>query len=119
GADLDNARARILPSGVGQIRELVDGTPARIWTAIVPAPTDFRHLTTVAAFVNEHATSGRFTVDAGLRLDRADGAADAGAATGIQWTTLLPRALVEWQWTQKAGVVVTAGYRRSAYQVPL
>ena len=118
GLDIDNARARVVPSGTGQIREQVDGLPARVWTVIVPAPTDFRHLTTIAAFVDEHLTSGRLTVDAGLRLDRADGAADA-ATNGITWTTLLPRALVEFQWTQKAAVVLTAGYRRSAYQMPL
>jgi len=121
GIDIDNARARVVPSGIGQIRELVDGLPARVWTAIVPSSTDFRHLTTIAAFVDEHLTAGRLTFDAGLRLDRADGAADAAdAAThGVSWTTLLPRALVEFHWTRKAAVVLTAGYRRSAYQMPL
>jgi hypothetical protein len=118
GVDVDNARARVVPSAIGQIREMVDGLPARAWTPIVPSSTDFRHLTTVAAFINEHLTSGRLTLDAGLRLDRADGSAD-DAASGITWTTLLPRALVEFHWTQKAAVVLTAGYRRAAYQMPL
>ena len=118
GFDLDNARARIISSGIGQIRELVDGTPARVWTATAPSPTDFRQMSRFAAFVNEHVSSGRLTLDAGMRLDRTDGAADA-AASGIEWTTLLPRALLEFQWTKKAGVVVSAGYRRSAYQLPL
>ena len=118
GFDFDNARLRVVPSGIGEIRELVDGTPARVWTAVAPSTTDFRQLTTFAAFVNEHVSSGRLTLDAGVRLDRTDGSADA-AASGIQWTTLLPRALLEFQWTKKAGVVVSAGYRRSAYQLPL
>ncbi len=118
GVDVHNARVRVVPSRVGQIRELVDGVPARMWVATVPATTDFRHLTTTAAFIDERVTSGRLMVDGGVRLDHAAGAADA-ATTGVSWTTVLPRAAAEWRLIQRAGIVLTAAYRRSAYQMPL
>jgi hypothetical protein len=118
GVDLNNARVRVVPSGIGQLRELVDGVPARLWTPIVPASTDFRHLVTTAAFVNTHGTTGPVTIDGGLRVDHAAGGADA-AATGVSWTTLLPRARVDWRVTEKMGIAVTGAYRRSAYQMPL
>src|SRR6185295_36859 len=37
----------------------------------------------------------------------------------IQWTSWLPRALVKWTVFDKPSVIVFAGYRRSAYQIPL
>ncbi|MEO8256453.1 MAG: TonB-dependent receptor [Acidobacteriota bacterium] len=120
GIDLERAQVRVRPSGIAQIRELVDGTPARLWT-IHSGPataTDDRHLTTLAAHANEHLAVGRLTLDLGLRLDTVTGAA-AAAASGIQWTSWLPRAMARWRLTDTAGLALFAGYRRSAYQLPL
>ncbi len=118
GIDVHNARVRVVPNGIQEIREVVDGTPARLWTLTRPSPTDFRHLTTVSGFVDERLVLGPVTIDGGIRIDHAAGAADL-SANGVNWTSLLPRALAEWRVLQKFGITLTGGYRRSAYQMPL
>jgi hypothetical protein len=115
GVDLDSAEVRLTPTPIQQIRELVDGVPARIWTYRSIGSADVRQLTTIAAYANEHLTSGRLTLDAGLRLDSVSGSANA-AAQGIRWTTWLPRGLLRWQIFHKDDVAAFAGYRRTAYQ---
>ena len=109
---------RVAPSGIEQIRELVDGVPARVWTFRPGGGTDDRHLTTFAVHGNEHLTFRRLTLDLGVRFDAVTGSADASAG-GIQWTTWLPRAMLRWQLTDTAGLALIAGYRRTAYQLPL
>ncbi|HYM22211.1 MAG TPA: hypothetical protein VEU08_03355 [Vicinamibacterales bacterium] len=125
GVDVERAGVRIDPGSFQQIQELVDGAPARLWTVHASGVADSRHVTTAAAYGNEHVTLGRLTIDAGLRLDAATAAADA-AASGIRWTSLLPRALVRWnvfdgsaRLKARAPVILIAGYRRAAYQMPL
>src|SRR5262249_7031239 len=90
GVDVEHARVRVAPSGVGQVRELVDGVPARIWDVRIPAQTDFRGVTSLALHANEHVIGGPLTFDAGLRLESLTASADA-ATGGIGWTTVLPR----------------------------
>src|SRR5207248_2700843 len=98
GFDLDGAQVRIAPSGLGEIRETVDGTPARIWTLHGGSGVDVRHSTSVAVFANEHLTYGQLALDAGLRVESLTAAADASTSgNAIQWTTWLPRALLRWQ----------------------
>ena len=55
------------PNGIGEIREIVDGTPARLWTLTRASATDVRRLTTVTGFVNERLALGpsRLTADSG------------------------------------------------------
>jgi hypothetical protein len=118
GVEVDNARIRVLPNGVDEIKEVVDGTPARLWTLTRPSAPDVRHLTTVSGFVDERLALGPVTVDGGLRIDHAAGAADR-SANGVNWTSLLPRALAEWRVVQRFDIRLTGGYRRSAYQMPL
>ena len=119
GVDLDAAHAHVEPAPIAQIRELVNGGPARFWAfRSVGGGADVRQLTTFAAFANEHVAAGRLTLDAGLRLDSVSGQA-AGAARGISWTTWLPRGLLTFQIFNKDDVAAFAGYRRSAYQLPL
>ncbi len=118
GVDLEGARVHVVPTGITLIRELVDGIPARMWTFHPGGGTDDRHLTTLAVHANEHVTFRRLTLDAGVRLDAVTGAADASVG-GIHWTTWLPRAMLRWQIAERAGLALVAGYRRSAYQLPL
>jgi hypothetical protein len=118
GVDLDGAQVLVAPTPIGQIGELVDGAPARVWTFHSGGRTDVRHLTTLAVYGNEHVTSGRLTLDAGVRLDAVTGAAD-GSVRGIQWTTWLPRAMLRWQIADTADLALVASYRRTAYQLPL
>jgi hypothetical protein len=118
GIEVHNARVRVDANGIGEIREVVDGTPSRLWTLTRPSATDGRHLSTVSGFVNEQLVLGPVTIDGGLRIDHAAGAADQ-SVNGVNWTSLLPRALAEWRVVQKFGIRLIAGYRRSAYQMPL
>ena len=118
GVDLEGARVLVDPTGIEQVRELVDGVPARLWTLKAGSGNDSRHLTTFAVFGNERVTSRRLTLDAGLRLEAITGAADS-SSSGIQWTTLLPRAMLRWRVIGTAGLAVVTSYRRSAYQLPL
>jgi hypothetical protein len=118
GVALESAELRATPSSVLQIRELVDGLPARTWSYHPGSAADVRQLTTLAAFANEHVTSGRLTLDAGLRLDAVSGEAN-GAARGISWKTWLPRGMLRWQIFNQDDVAAFAGYRRTAYQLPL
>ena len=103
---------------ITQISELVNGGPARVWTYHVSSRPDVRQLTTLAAFANEHVTSGRLTLDAGLRFDAVSGDAN-DAVNGISWKTLLPRGLLRVQIFNKDDFAAYAGYRRTAYQMPL
>jgi hypothetical protein len=118
GIEIDSAHVNVASNGVNEIREVVDGTPARLWTLTRPSANDFRHLTTVSGFVNEHVALGPVTIDGGLRLDHATGAADQSTSS-VSWTTPLPQVLAQWRVEQRFGLTVTAGYRRSAYQMPL
>ena len=43
---------------IDEIREVVDGTPARLWTLTRPSAADSRHLATVSGFVDERLTLG-------------------------------------------------------------
>ena len=58
GVDVDSAEVRIAPAPLSQIRELVNGAPARIWTYQPGSGTDIRQLTTFAAY-RERARDGR------------------------------------------------------------
>jgi hypothetical protein len=118
GLDVQNARIRVDANGIDEIREVVDGTPARIWTLTRSSEKDTRHLTTVSAFVNERLVRGPVTIEGGLRIDHAAGAADL-SESGVNWTSLLPRALAEWRIVRKFDVRLIGGYRRSAFQMPL
>jgi hypothetical protein len=118
GLEVHDARVRVDPNGIDEIREVVDGTPARLWRLTRAPATDGRHLTTVSGFVNEQLLLGPVTIDGGLRIDHAAGAADL-SANGVNWTSLLPRALAEWRVARKFDIRLTGAYRRSAYQMPL
>ena len=118
GVDLEGAAVRGRPTGLERIGELVDGVPARLWTLHAGSGTDARHLTTFAVYGNEHVSSSRLTLDAGVRFEAATGAADL-SARGIHWTTWLPSTRLRWHVADTAGVALVASYRRSAYQLPL
>jgi len=118
GVDVERLGVHVDPIGLDEIRELVNGVPARLWTFRAGSAADTRAATTVAVFGSERLTSGPFTLDAGLRLDMVSAAADA-AADGVRWTTWLPNVKARWHVFDTAGVALVASYRRSAYQMPL
>ena len=113
GLDVDLAQATSRNQFTGAIGELVDNVPARLWTYSHPAAEANRHATTVSAFASDHITfSPTLTLDVGARLEWTGGSAD-GAATGISWVSLLPSALMHWQFAARPRLSLVTGYRRS------
>jgi hypothetical protein len=118
GVELDGAQMRVAPIGLTQIREMVDGVPARIWAVHAGSGDDRRQRLTLAAHANEHIVWRRLTLDAGLRFETVH--ADAhDASRGIRWTSWLPGAMLRVQITNRYGLAAVAGVRRAAYQLPL
>ena len=60
----------------------------------------------------------RVAADVGLRFESVSGSA-AGAANGVSWQDLFPRAGVRWDITQMLGLSAFAGYGRYGYELPL
>jgi hypothetical protein len=118
GVDVERLATSIGPIPALFIGEAVRNAAARLWSYPGTTVDDGRHVTQIAAFANEHLTSGRLTLDAGLRLDAVTGGAD-NAANGISWTTWLPRGMLRAQVFHVADVSAIASYRRSAYQPTL
>jgi hypothetical protein len=116
GASLERTFVRTSDQFTGSIGELADRTPARMWFFAHPDATSRSHATTVAVFATDRIVlSPVLTVDAGIRFESTTGRAD-GAANGVAWRTLLPRAAIRWQFGNKA---LVGGYRRSANRLNL
>jgi hypothetical protein len=116
GVSFERSFVRTSDQFTGSIGELVDRTPARMWFFTHPDATSRSHATTIALFATDRIVlSPVLTVDAGIRFESTTGQAD-GAATGVAWRTLLPRAAIRWQFGNKA---LVAGYRRSANRLNL
>jgi hypothetical protein len=119
GLDIERLSASLPPTQVRELREQVDGFPARIWQYLVPDTVAQRHATTAGIYTTSHvALTTQFEVDLALRFDAAGGAA-TGAVRGISWESWLPRAGARWMLWEHAGLSVVSVYRRSAFQVPL
>jgi hypothetical protein len=120
GVDVDGVEARITPTAMPQIVEVVDGLPARLWQYHSARANDHRHATTIAAYASDRVTlaTPRLTLDAGLRFEAIRGAANGGL-NSIGWQTWLPRAIARWDNNNVLGLAFTVGYRRTAYQLPL
>jgi hypothetical protein len=119
GIDATGGGTRIASFYSGDVRELVDGIPARVWRFQDPGRPSFRHEIGVAAFASDRLTvTPGVHVDAGIRLDSIAGKAE-GAAAGIRWTTLLPQVGAEWMLTSRWEPRLFARYTRTAYHLPL
>ena len=119
GLNVDRASVTTSDQFSGSVRELVDGTPARVWAFTHPAMDSHRHATTIAAFASDRTTfSPSLILDTALRFESISGAAE-GAATGVTWHTWLPSAFLRWEFAEGARVSLVAGYRRSANQLNL
>ncbi|MEQ1870487.1 MAG: TonB-dependent receptor [Vicinamibacterales bacterium] len=119
GFDADRAGTQTTAPFSGVVGETVDGLAARAWRFVDPRLESKRHRVTVAAFANDRiAISPTLTLDASLRLESVTGSA-AGAANGVRWLSVLPRAAFRWKVTDLAQLSLVAGYRRSANQLNL
>jgi len=112
--DVGGYQARMAPGLSGSIGELVDGSPARLWTYLNSSLDSHRHATTVAAALGDGIElTPRFRVDAAIAYDGVSGSAE-GASNGIGWHTLVPSASIRWVAGQAHGIAVVAAYRRAA-----
>ena len=116
GAGIERTFLRLSDQFSGTIGELVDTTPARRWFFTHPDADSHRRAITIDAFATDRiALSPRATLDTGVRFESVTGRA-AGGLNGVQWLTVLPRAVLRWQFGNKT---LVGGYRRSANRLNL
>ncbi len=119
GLDLVGARQRTPPSAVASIGELTDGIPSRVWVFRNPSADSLRRNLSFSVHANDTVRlTPRATVSAGLRFESVTGTAN-GAAEGISWQTLLPRARLDWRLREGGATTAFIGYTRSAYRLAL
>lgn len=76
----------------GQVGELVNGIPARLWDWTDPSTPSSWHGTTFATYAADTLTfSPRFSVNVGLRFETVRGAASDGSTGTIAWNDWYPR----------------------------
>jgi len=118
GVNFDHARIKTSGQFTGSIGELVDSVPARLWAVTHPNSESRRHATSVAAIVRDNISlSPTLTLDAAIRFESISGSAE-GATTGVKWHTWQPRAVLQWEFANRAHALVL-GYRRSANSLNL
>jgi hypothetical protein len=119
GLDLIGARARMSASPLVTALETVDGIAARQWQFTNPGASSVRHNLAFSAHANDVIQlSPRLQLSAGLRIEAVSGSAD-GAAQGISWQSVLPRARLHWRLHETGATTAFIGYTRSAYRLPL
>jgi TonB dependent receptor len=107
------------PSFSGRIGELVNGEPARVWDFGSPGIQSQWRSTSIAAYAGDRIQLvPRVSADLGLRFESVTGSAD-GAANGVTWHDVFPRASLRWDITNLLGLSAFAGYGRYGYQLPL
>jgi hypothetical protein len=112
GVDLGSAMTEVSDPFTGQIREIVDTVPARIWTFSSGAGTSHRQTFTASIFASDtvRLTPSR-TLDVGVRGELVHGSAD-DAATSVRWISLLPHASLRWDLSSRRALIF--GYSRTA-----
>ncbi|MGE3507299.1 MAG: hypothetical protein AB7N65_00255 [Vicinamibacterales bacterium] len=119
GIDVVGASQHTPMSEVRTIGERTDGVPSRVWSFRNPTtPSDRDSLTFALHASDVVRLTDRLTASVGLRLESASGSAE-GAAEGIGWTSLLPRARLDWRLRQRGRSVAFVGYTRSAARLAL
>ncbi|MFN7914434.1 MAG: hypothetical protein U0Q55_03780 [Vicinamibacterales bacterium] len=112
GVDVDYAATTSSNLFAGTVRESVNSFPARIWSYNAIAGDPFRTTLTSAAFAQgRFDLSPRVSLDAAVRGEFVHGGAD-GAATTVNWLTLLPHAYVRLAFSDRR--TLTLGYNRTA-----
>jgi hypothetical protein len=114
GVDVDTASTATRDQFGGTVYELIDGLRARIWNYSAPQAESRRRAITAAGFVSDTiALSPTVRLDASLRAEVVHGSAE-GAATAVNWMSLLPSARVRWKFAEQRGLALVGGYARSA-----
>ncbi len=96
GALIRHASASGSTIATPTVAETVNGLPARVWVPTGLPPGSSRKLTETGLYLSDRIALPNLTIDAGVRLDTASGEAE-GAAAGISWTAVSPRASFRWQ----------------------
>jgi len=119
GATATVGRMTSSPSFSGEIGELINGEPARVWNFTDTGVQSQWRSTTLAAYAADHVQLlPRVALDLGLRFESITGSA-AGSTSSVSWQDLFPRAGVRWDITQVLGLSAFAGYGRYGYELPL
>jgi hypothetical protein len=119
GLSLVRATLDERPGAPVALAETVGGLPARLWDYTWPSTDAQRHALETSAWVADRVAAGdRVLVEAGVRLQRASGAA-AGATTGVSWTALLPRVSARLVLRERGGVAVNGGFAEYAHSLTL
>ena len=114
GADLDSASTSTRDQFGGTVYELIDSVRARIWNYTAPQTESRRRAVTATGFVSDTiALSPALRLDASLRAEVVHGSAD-GAATSVNWFSLLPAARIRWLFADRGRFALVGGYARSA-----
>ena len=114
GADFDSASTSTRDQFGGTVYELIDSVRARIWNYTAPQTESRRRAVTATGFVSDTiALSPALRLDASLRTEVVHGSAD-GAATSVNWFSLLPAARIRWLFADRGPFAVVGGYARSA-----
>lgn len=103
----------------GEIRETVDGIPARVWNVITPPTDSRRSATALTTYIEDRiALSSQVTLDAGVAFDFVRGRA-VGSSSDVLWRSLLPRLALHWRPGTPYDLGLFAGYRRAANNLRL
>jgi hypothetical protein len=114
GIDFDASSLNTSNQFAGTAHEIVDAIPARLWTYAASPVASHRRAATVAGFARAAFTlSPSVTIDASVRAEIIHGRAD-GAATGVDWWSVLPTAKLRWQASTRHDLRVIGGYARRA-----
>jgi hypothetical protein len=118
GIDVDGASTSARDQFAGTVHELIDGSRARNWSYDASPQGESRRsaVTTSAYAADVIALSKTLTLDASLRAEFVHGSAE-GAATNVDWLSLLPAARVRWQFAERHALA--GGYVRSANALTL
>ena len=119
GVEIDSASTSVRDQFAGTVYELVDDVRERIWNYDTPSSESRRRAVTTAAYAADTVKlSPAFTLDVSLRAEMVHGSAD-GAATNVDWLSVLPAARVRWQLSERRSTGLVAGYARSANALTL
>jgi hypothetical protein len=119
GIEVDGASASARDQFAGTVYELIDNVRERVWNYDTPSLESRRRAVTTSAYAADAVkVSPTLTLDVSLRTEIVHGSAE-GAATNVDWFSLLPAARVRWQFSERHRTGLVAGYARSANELTL
>jgi hypothetical protein len=119
GAEVDSASTSSRDQFAGTVYELIDDVRERIWNYDTPSAESRRRAVTTSGFAADTVQlSPTFTLDVSLRAEMVHGSAQ-GAATNVDWFSLLPAGRVRWQFAERRQAALFGGYARSANALTL